>query len=346
MTPREVVRRTIKFEKPERIAHDLWVLPRAKRDHPKALNQLEELYPPDFTLAPLVYEPSPRLRGDRYEIGTYVDEWGCEFTNLQYGMIGQPKKPLVENLSHWKNIKPPYEILPYKREAAIDTVNRACASTDRFVVPDHWARPWERYQFIRTSLEALMDMALLQDESKRLLENIHSYYMKEMEFWVKTDVDAVKIMDDWGSQRALLISPETWREWFKPLYRDYCQLAHAHNKFALMHSDGNIQDIYDDLVEVGVDALNSQLGCMDLDYLSRNVKGKITFWGEIDRQHVLTSKDTEVGRSAVREIAKHLYDEHGGVIAQFEFGAEINPLVGFAVFDEWDKVVKKQKQKA
>lgn len=99
MTPREVVRRTLKFEKPERIAHDLWVLPRAERDHPKVLAQLEELYPPDFTLAPLVYEPSPRLRGGRYEIGTYIDEWGCEFKNLQYGIIGQPKKPLVEDLS-------------------------------------------------------------------------------------------------------------------------------------------------------------------------------------------------------------------------------------------------------
>jgi hypothetical protein len=54
-------------------------------------------------------------------------------------------------------------------------------------------------------------------------------------------------------------------------------------------------------------------------------------------------KDVEEGRMAVREIARHLYDENGGIIAQFEFGAEINPLIGFAIFDEWDKVAKGRK---
>jgi uroporphyrinogen-III decarboxylase len=177
-----------------------------------------------------------------------------------------------------------------------------------------------------------------EQEFRSLLAKIHGYYMKELEFWISTDVDALRFMDDWGAQRSLLISPGRWREIFKPLYRDYCEIAHSRGKSIFMHSDGNIQEVYPDLVEVGVDAVNSQLFCMDLTVLARTVAGKITFWGEIDRQHVLPAADPGVGREAVRTVARHLYRESGGVIAQLEFGLGANPATVEAVFDEWEQV--------
>jgi len=149
-------------------------------------------------------------------------------------------------------------------------------------------------------------------------------------------------MDDWGSQRQLLIPPPLWRQFFKPLYREYCDLAHAHGKFAFMHSDGHIAEVYDDIVEIGVDALNSQLFCMDMADLARRAKGKLTFWGEIDRQHVLPAKDPQVGRAAVREVAKHFYDPAGGVIAQFEFTPGSHPATAIAIFEEWEQVQREQ----
>ena len=57
---------------------------------------------------------------------------------------------------------------------------------------------------------------------------------------------------------------------FKPLYAEYCRLAHDHRKAVFLHSDGNILEIYDDLVEIGVDALNSQLLSMNFDELARH----------------------------------------------------------------------------
>jgi uroporphyrinogen decarboxylase len=107
-----------------------------------------------------------------------------------------------------------------------------------------------------------------------------------------------------------------------------------------MHSDGYILDIYEDLIEIGVDAINSQLFCMDMKEIASIAKGKITFWGEIDRQHILPSKDPQIGRDSVREVAKYLYDPRGGVIAQFEFGIGANPETALAIFDEWVQVEK------
>jgi uroporphyrinogen-III decarboxylase len=217
-------------------------------------------------------------------------------------------------------------------------VNGFCSKTEQFVLSDACPRPWERYQFLRGSANALMDMATIEKEVVELLTVIQEYYLKELEFWVSTDVDAVRFMDDWGGQRNLLISPRIWREVFKPLYKVYCEIAHANGKAIFMHSDGNIEEIYPDLVEIGVDAVNSQLFCMNLERISAAVKGKITFWGEIDRQHVLSSSDPEVGRVAVRKVAQHLYDPAGGIIAQLEFGLAANPAAVFAVYDEWDRV--------
>ena len=62
----------------------------------------------------------------------------------------------------------------------------------------------------------------------------------------------IVIMDDWGAQDRMMVSPAIWRELFKPIYREYCDVARQAGKFVFMHSDGCILDILPDLIEVGV----------------------------------------------------------------------------------------------
>ena len=150
-------------------------------------------------------------------------------------------------------------------------------------------------------------------------------FRKEVELWSKTDVDAIMFMDDWGAQFNLLISPSMWREIFKPLYKDYIDIAHRHGKYAFMHSDGHILAIIPDLIELGLDALNSQIFCMGPENL-KQFRGQITFWGEMDRQWLLPHGTPEEIDAAVREVAAALY-QRGGVIAQCEFGPGAKPGV-------------------
>jgi hypothetical protein len=142
-------------------------------------------------------------------------------------------------------------------------------------------------------------------------------------------------MDDWGSQTSLLISPDMWRDMFKPLYKDYCDLIHAAGKKVFFHSDGCIFDIYEDLIEIGVDAINSQLFCMDIEEIGQRFKGRITFWGEIDRQQVLSFGSVQDVFKAVGRVRRALDDGTGGVIAQCEWGTR-NPSENIrAVFEAW-----------
>jgi len=169
-----------------------------------------------------------------------------------------------------------------------------------------------------------------------LRDRVHAWNLAMIEGWAQTDVDAIAWSDDWGTQRSMLIRPDLWRELFKPLYLDYVTRIHAAGKFAFMHSDGHIFDIYEDLIEIGVDAINSQLFCMDIEEIGRRFKGRICFWGEIDRQHILPRGSTNDVRAAVRRVARALYDGSGGVIAQCEFGPGARPENVRTVFDAWN----------
>jgi uroporphyrinogen-III decarboxylase len=169
------------------------------------------------------------------------------------------------------------------------------------------------------------------------LDLMHEFYCELMLKWAKTDVDSLMMMDDWGSQNALLINPKLWEKMFKPLYKDYIDIAHSLGKKIFMHSDGNTLDIYPHLIELGLDAFNSQIFCIGIDNLEQ-FKGKITFWGEIDRQHLLPNASVEEINNAVKKVKSKLW-ANGGCIAQCEFGAGAKPENVYEVYKAWNECV-------
>ncbi|GAF88810.1 unnamed protein product, partial [marine sediment metagenome] len=200
---------------------------------------------------------------------------------------------------------------------------------------DATVRPFEQMQFLRGSENLYLDIGYCTAQFRRLREMVHEFNLKLLQGWVSTDCDGLIFMDDWGSQQALLISPETWRELFKPLYSQYCELMRSAGKKIFFHSDGYIFDIYEDLIELGIDAVNSQLFCMDIERIARRFKGRITFWGEIDRQHVLPFGTVRDVLKAVGRVRRALDNGTGGVIAQCEWGVKNPPENIRAVYEGW-----------
>jgi hypothetical protein len=333
MTSRELVRKTLEFASPERIPRQLWLLPYATEHCPNMVNRIHRDFPDDITNPPEVYKIPLLIEGDPYVPGLYRDEWGCVFENRQCGYIGEVKKPLLKDWNEVDTVRTPDELLTLD----VDSVNTYCGNTGTFVIPGCFARPFERLQFIRTTEQMFIDLMDQPEELFVLIERIHSFYMKQLELWAQTGVDALYFMDDWGAQHSLLISPDLWRTIFKPLYRDYITLAHDHGKYCFMHSDGYIIDIIPDLIELGLDALNSQIFCMGVEKLGERFRGKLTFWGEIDRQHILPYASVDEVTQAVRSARDSLYS-NGGVIAQCEFGPGAQPDNVYRVFETWNEM--------
>lgn len=335
MTPRELVKATLEFCNPERIPRDLWVLPWANNHYPGVSNAISSEFPMDLVGAPSYLAETLPGSGDQYEVGSSVDEWGCERINIHKGVIGEVKNPQIEDwATDLDKIVFPRALLTIDK----GRIDSFCRSTDHFVRGSVCLKPFERLQYLRGSEDLYMDLAEEPEELGIFISRLHSFYLEQLELWCRTDVDSIDLMDDWGSQTRLLISPAMWRKVFKPLYRDYCEMAHSHGKYVFMHSDGHIAEIYADLIEVGVDALNSQLFSMDIEELGKSFAGKITFWGEIDRQHLLPHGCEEDIRNAVNRVFRACY-RNGGVIAQCEFGPAANPDNVRTVFDAWEKVL-------
>ena len=329
---RELVRQTLEFDNPSRLPRHLWTLPWAIENYPEDFAHITATYPDDIEWSPQLLLKPLDTSGDPYAIGTFVDEWGCEWENKQRGVVGEVKNPLIKTWDDLGNVRVPENILSLD----VDAINAYCRETDKFTLSITYTRPFERLQYLRGIENVFMDLALKPPEMSELLDTIHQFFLKDMEQWAQTDVDALFFQDDWGAQTNLLISPDTWREFFKPLYKEYIDVAHSHGKYAFMHSDGNISKIYPDLIEIGLDAINSQVFIMDTEALAEQYAGKITFWGELDRQQVMSYGTPEQVDQAVRRF-KNLFYWDGGVIAQGSFGVGVNPTNVEQLFKSWEE---------
>lgn len=162
--------------------------------------------------------------------------------------------------------------------------------------------------------------------------------MIKLERQLEYDIDGISFMDDWGTQRQLMINPKQWRKLFKPAYQKIIDLVHQAGKFFYFHSDGNIMEIISDLIEIGVDVLNPQFSCMDLDELGRKCGGKICISSDIDRQYILPRGSVEEVKRYVKRVIEILGSHNGGLIGRGEIGPDV-PLANveamFEAFSEW-----------
>lgn len=335
MTSRELTKATLEFKnKSSRVPVDRWLLPWAREHYPEELDAIIKDYPTDIDYCPEFYKNPPVTVGDPHAIGTYIDAWGCVFKNVTRGIVGEVKDPIMpaddEDWEDTSRIHIPEEFLTID----IDAVNRFCRESDKFVLTPCCPRPFEQLQFIRGTEQLYVDLMLRPQGLMDFIRRMHDFYCRELTVWAKTDVDALRFMDDWGSQNSLLINPTLWREIFKPMYRDYVNIAHSHGKKIFVHSDGNILSILPDLIEIGVDAINCQVFLIGIENLTQ-FKGKITFWGEVDRQELLPRGTVDEVLSAVAEMKAKLWD-NGGCIAHCEFGIGARPENVRAVYAAWE----------
>jgi uroporphyrinogen decarboxylase len=97
-------------------------------------------------------------------------------------------------------------------------------------------------------------------------------------------LDGMVIWGDVAYGRDLLFDPESWRRYFKPIVKQITDICHGHNIPVIYHGCGNSKRIFDDYIEIGIDAYNpleSKAG-MDVIKLRREFGHKIGFCGNLD----------------------------------------------------------------
>jgi uroporphyrinogen decarboxylase len=115
-------------------------------------------------------------------------------------------------------------------------------------------------------------------------------------------VDVLALDDDVGMPGTMIMSPDAWRAFFKSPMAGIIQAARsaAPEIRVLYHSDGFFEPILDDLIEIGVNAINPlQPEHMDAARIRRRFGPRLALWGTIGRQ-------TTFSRATPREIREEV----------------------------------------
>lgn len=225
---------------------------------------------------------------------TYTDEWGITWKNVAYEtrfgtghyteMIGHPLAD-DQAIATYQPPDPNWTELYLEAERVIREYK-----DEYWIVGVTVTTIFETAWALRGYEKTLMDFALNPDFVERLFDIPFNYHLTAAKKLVEMDVDMIWIGDDVGAQNKMLISPDTWRRFFKPRMATLISTLKSINpdlKVAY-HSDGCIYPIIPDLIEIGLDVLNPiQPRSMDPEKVKKDYGDKLCFWGSIDEQHTL-----------------------------------------------------------
>ncbi len=221
------------------------------------------------------------------EPSTWTDEWGTVWEHASGGVGASPVRHPLEDwagLDDYLATRMPDPAAPGRLDGARTSVERHAAHR-YFIGASHMAL-FERFHFLHGMANTFEDLYTEPAMVERLLDALADYAVGIMGAWRRLGpVDGVFLSDDWGSQSAMMISPEMWRRVWAPRYRRVFDEAHRQGLHVMFHSCGNIHEIIGDLVDVGVDLLDPlQPEALDIARVARDFGGKVAFSGGISDQ--------------------------------------------------------------
>lgn len=184
-----------------------------------------------------------------------------------------------------------------------------------FVVPNLGFALFERAWSLRGLEQFLVDMALDAGFVGELLDRITEIQLALIERYLQLGVDGAYFGDDYGAQKSLIMSPVSWRALIKPRLARLFAPFREHGLPVIMHSDGQIQKILPDLVEIGLTALNPvQPEVLDHAWLYEQFGDQLAFYGGISTQTVLPYGTPDEVRAAVVRCKEILAQDGTGLL--------------------------------
>ncbi|MEM2180942.1 MAG: uroporphyrinogen decarboxylase family protein, partial [Nitrososphaeria archaeon] len=123
----------------------------------------------------------------------------------------------------------------------------------------------------------------------KILDKLQLFREEQIKRFIEMGVDIIKLGDDIGMQTNMMLSPNVWRRFFKLRMQQLINIAKKYGDvFVFYHSDGYIEPIIPDLIEIGIDILDPvQPECMNPAKIKEKYGDKITLHGTISIQETL-----------------------------------------------------------
>ena len=270
----------------------------------------------------IMRSPSGRVLAQMPDGALYFEQ--CYWPYLEADDLDQLEEALTENM--WCQVKSPPGPLttgPGGLQRLAEGAKRLRESTDRAIIGLFGGNLLETGQFLYRNDGFLMLLAADPKRAGEFLDRLLALHLQNLENFlaaVGPYIDIILFGDDLGMQNGPQISPQMYRELFKPRHS---LLWHRAKELApvkvMLHCCGGVRELLNDLIEAGLDAINPvQISCRGMEprALKADFGDRITFWGGgCDTHKVLpTGTPDEIRRHVKEQVA--VFKPGGGFVFQ------------------------------
>jgi uroporphyrinogen decarboxylase len=295
-TGREIVLKTIKHRKPDRMA--------------LAKGRDSDMYYVSCSYPVTVLENGCRL-----------DEWGCVWKSINRNPKDQGQV-IINPLSDWDQIEK-FTFPNAKADDRFGNIQKELEKIDCskvFVVGNLGFGPMHLLEHLRGFEAYLTDMMLYPERTELLLNIIFTHISDLVKKYAKyaNQIDALVLCDDQAIQTGPLFSMDLWDKYFKPHYKELFDLIHESGFFTYVHACGHISKHLIRFHECGLDMIDNKQPELWMDSEeAQQVKGKITYSTCVDIQTTIHSVSLDEIDAEVSRLIKTLSTEDGGFIGTY-----------------------------
>lgn len=236
--------------------------------------------------------------------GFFRDAWGVTWDRTLDKDIGMPVEWIIKEPDIDSVVFPDYRDPRFYADMA----PRIAKKPDLFRVFRMRFSLYERAWSMRGMEELLMDFLLYPDFVHALFTKIADYNIAQMKIAFEHDIDAVYFGDDWGQQTGLIFGYDAWKQFVYPQLLRMYGYAREHGKYVMIHSCGDVDELFPDLVDAGLNCFNPfQPEVMDIHEILPQYRGRLAFHGGLSMQKTLpfgTVEQVEAESRALLELGK------------------------------------------
>ncbi|NOY74681.1 MAG: hypothetical protein GXP32_02690 [Kiritimatiellaeota bacterium] len=310
-----------------------------------------EFYDMDVPVSSLMRPPEDYVAPDysvyfpEYEVGEngfYIDGNGCGHQGCGFHHFTEFISPL-KNADTFEEI----EAYPFPcNEGWSDEELRKVVAEGHAagnVVSGHIGHMYESAWEVRGYEPFLIDLMTNRDWAEFVLEKFYENNLRNAVAAAKAGVDVLITGDDVANQNSMMFQIDLWRDVMKSRWaKVYAAAKEIKPDIKIWyHSDGNIEDIIDDLIEIGVDILNPvQPECLDPVKLRKRYGRNLAFDGCMGTQTTFPFGTPDDVRAKVREWCDELDALNGGLTLSptHVLEPEVPPENVAAFFEACDEV--------
>ncbi len=151
---------------------------------------------------------------------------------------------------------------------------------------------WMLMGFNNFAMSLIMDEQLVAHVFRKVAE---IQFQGLEQIFEMPHVGAVWVVDDLAFGTGPMISPQAFRDHVFPWYREMATRCHRNNLLFIMHSDGDLMALMEDIIDVGVDVLQPiDPTCMDIAKVKELYGDRLCLVGNVSNELLRSGTPAEI----------------------------------------------------